>query len=157
MHTVMPPRWIPVTLGIVAIVCAVLGLVYNAATLFFALQGAFEQVIHDFEAEHFYPVFYAMSAICVLSYAVLLWCGVQFLRSPAPPARTFTALLVFELLYFWSPGVLSQLPSVGLSIGAATGVANGGLVVQGAILLPIWGPPVALWLARRARGSAVAA
>ena len=41
------------------------------------------------------------------------------------------------------------IPDIGMSIGAATGVANGGLVIQGITLFPLWGPLLVTWAARR--------
>jgi hypothetical protein len=49
-------------------------------------------------------------------------------------------LLLLEVLYFFAIGGLWTLPNAGRGIGAATGIANGGLMVQFVLLMPIWIP-----------------
>lgn len=57
--------------------------------------------------------------------------------------------LLFEIGYFVLVGMSWQLPDFGESIAGASGVANGGMMAQFFILLPLWGPPAVLWIKRR--------
>jgi len=136
-------------IGVFSIVLAGLGLSYNATTLF----GDFSEVVEEREIPHFYPAFYAMSAICIICYALLVLCGIQFLRLRTGLLALFIALLVFEVVYFFSIVMLWGIPKLGMSVAAATGVANGGLVFQGLILFPLWAPFVARWAAKRTSDS----
>lgn len=138
-----------VVLGIVSILCATLGLFYNACSIYPILSGAFQMLIDDEKLAHFYPVFYIMSAVCVACYLILFFCGVEFLRSRFRFTWLFVAVLAFEVIYFFSIGACWLLPDLGHSIGAATGIANGGLMFQFMILFPLWGAVLALWTKRR--------
>jgi hypothetical protein len=134
-----------VAVGIVSIVLAVLGLWYNATTLF----TDFSDFVQEKDIPYFYPAFYIMSAICIMCYAALLFCGVQFLRLRTYLFGFFVSVLIFEVVYFLSIGPMWLAPKVGMSIGAATGVANGGLMFQAFTLFPLWAPFVAWWASKR--------
>jgi len=43
------------------------------------------------------------------------------------------------------------MPEIGHSVGAASGVANGGLMFQLIILFPIWGGILGFWTKRKSR------
>jgi len=136
-------------LGVVSILCAALGLFYNASSILAGFSGAFQKLVDDEKLSHFYPAFYTMSAVCVACYLILFFCGVEFLRSRFRFVWLFVALLVFEVVYFLSIGVCWLMPILGHTIGAATGVANGGLMFQFLILFPLWGAVLAFWTKRR--------
>ncbi len=131
-----------IAVGIVSIVVAAVGFWYNMTTLLVDFSG-FER---DHSIPYFYHAFYAMSAICIVCYAVLLICGVQFVRLRTGLLKIFVGVVIFEVVYFLSLGPVSLVPRIGMSVGAAVGVANGGLMFQAVILFPLWAP----LLARRA-------
>src|SRR5207247_730456 len=64
----------------VTILCAVLGLLYNAQSLAVGLGGGFAEIVRDHEMRHFYVAFYTMSAVCIAGYLALLVGGVQLVR-----------------------------------------------------------------------------
>lgn len=134
-----------ITVGIVSIAVAAIGLFYNLNTLF----TDFSELRQDNDTPFFYPAFYTMSAICIGCYIILLICGVQFVRLRTGLLRLFVAVIIFEVVYFFSIGVMWLAPKIGMSVGAATGVANGGLMFQAFILFPLWAPIIAGWAAKR--------
>jgi hypothetical protein len=134
-----------IAVGVVSAALAMVGLSYNLTTLF----TDFTDLVQTHGIPYFYPAFYAMSAICIACYLVLLTCGVQFIRLRPGLLKLFVGVVVFEVVYFFSIGILWVVPNIGTSIGAATGVANGGLMFQAVILFPLWAPVLARWAARR--------
>ncbi len=135
-------------LGIVTLVCAFLGLAYNWFSLTFGPSDAVDAVVREYQLTHFYSAFYAMSAICIACYLALLWGGFQVVRRRFPVSSLLTGVWLFEIAYYLVIQLLCRIPGVGPSIGGAMGLANGGLMVQFLLLLPIWGPLVILWLRR---------
>jgi hypothetical protein len=135
-------------IGAVAILCAAFGLYYNASSLAVAFSGAFTAGESRHKTPYFYQAFYVMSAICIACYVLLFVYGVQFIRGHVAHAGRFTTLLVFEIVYFFSIAMFWLAPGVGRSIGAATGVANGGLMAQFLILFPLWAPLLVFWARR---------
>ncbi len=124
--------------GIGSIGSAAAGFWYNSVVLSSFFRGAFQP---DPETPYFLHAYIVMSAICWACFALLLICGIQFLRMKTKLVNAFMGLLLFEVLYFFAVGVLWMLPEgVGMSIAAATGVANGGLVFQAFVLFPLWAP-----------------
>lgn len=113
-----------------------------------SFSGAFTSGESRQDTPYFYPAFYIMSAICMGCYALLTIFGVQFIRGRAFHVGWFTTLLLFEIVYFFSLGMLWLAPSIGMSIAAATGVANGGLMAQFLIFFPLWAPLLAFWAQR---------
>ena len=73
----------------------------------------------------------------------------QFVRLRTSLLKLFIGVIIFELAYFCSIGTMWLIPPIGMSIGAATGVANGGLMFQAFILFPFWAPLLASWATRR--------
>ena len=134
-----------IAVGVVSIVMAASGLSYNLTTVFTDF-GEFSQ---EDDIPYFGPAFYTMSAICVACYIALLVCGVQFVRLRTRLLSLFIGVLVFEAVYFFSLGPMWLIPGIGMSIAAASGVGNVRLVPQLFLLLPLWGPLLATWAARR--------
>ncbi|MFH1615320.1 MAG: hypothetical protein ABIG61_09590 [Planctomycetota bacterium] len=134
-----------IAIGVLSITVAVIGLWYNLTTLF----TYFSDFVQEHDIPYFYPAFYTMSAICIGCYIILLICGVQFVRLRTNVLKLFVAVIIFEVVYFFSIGTLWLIPNIGMSIGAATGVANGGLMFQAFILFPLWAPFLAGWAAKR--------
>lgn len=130
--------------GIVAIILALFGFGYNLLSL----SADFSKNLRREVETYFYPAFYTMSAICIGCYALLTYVGVQLLRGKTDITRLLILLLLFEFLYFVVIAFLWTNPDYGMSIGAATGVANGGLMLQAFTLFPLWAP-VAAFLASR--------
>jgi len=138
------------TLGIVSIVCAVLGLLYNAAMIAVAVSGAFERLIQEHSMPFFYTAFYVMASICILFYLFLIFCGIHFIRRSVRYVWLFVCVLMIEIVYFFSIGAIGwHLSTASTSIAGATGVANGGLMAQFFILFPLWGSVLSIWLKRQ--------
>jgi hypothetical protein len=134
----------PMVLGVLALLCAAFGVFYNTNSLAVALRGGFDSLVAERNLSHFYPAFFIMSATCVTFYLLLAWCGAQFLRRRSQAVVPFTVLMIVEVVYFVIAGFGWRISGLGLSIAGAFGVANGGLVAQFVILLPLWGPLCAI-------------
>jgi hypothetical protein len=133
---------------VLALLSAAFGLWYNAMTFSTIYSDvAIESNVTE-PTPFFRQAFYVMSAICVACYLALAWCGVQFLRLSTMWWWLFAVIGTVELLFLPVVGRLWLHPEWGMSIGAASGVASGGLVPQLLVLFPIWGP-FAVWFARR--------
>jgi hypothetical protein len=138
-------RAIMITVGIISILMATAGLWYNLMSL----SGVLSHHVEDPEVPYFFPAYYAMSAICICCYIVLLICGIQFVRLRTGLLGLFVGTVIFEVAYFFSISILWLAPGIGRSVAAATGVANGGIMIQFIILFPLWAPFLAGWAARR--------
>ena len=138
-------------IGVAALLCAAFGLWYNITVLgnFWSRRLHVDAWRHD--APYFFPAYGIMSTICLACYALLAFFGIHFLHGRANHCRHFAILMIFEVAYFFSIGVTWLIPGLGMSIGAATGVSNGGLMAQFIILFPLWAPILACWAARRLR------
>ena len=136
-------RYAAYAIAALLIVAGVFGLLYNASSLFVAFSGAFDQLP---DIPHFYTAFYVMSAICIVCYVAIIAASVGLCLGSATCARLLAMLLLFEVLYFFAIGAMWTLPTAGPGIGAATGIANGGLMVQFILLMPIWIPIVFAFL-----------
>jgi hypothetical protein len=139
------PKYVAVTVGLVGVLTALLGLLYNAVTASAAFQGRFSDLVLQDGVPHFYLAFFCMSAICVGCYSLLLVCCIGFIRLKTRAIGWFTGLVVFEVLYFVGVSGLWLSRTMGPSIAAATGVANGGLMAQFLILFPLWAPIALYW------------
>lgn len=137
-------RWIARILGIVTLLSALFGIAYSATSLSFVRSDA----DREYRLPHFDAAFYAMSAICIVCYVALLWCGYQLIRLRLNVSGLLIGIWLSEIAYFLLVRFCGSVPGVGKSIAGATGVANGGLMVQFLILLPIWGPLAILLLKR---------
>jgi len=125
-------------------VTALLGLFYNASSLFAAYAGAFDRMPGKVNLPYFEFAFFVMSSICVSCYLVMIVCAIDLLRLRLRTGQLLAFVLVFEVGYFFAVGSMWREPTVGSSIAAATGIANGGLMAQFLILFPVWGP-TAMW------------
>lgn len=138
-----------IVLGVVSVGCAGLGLHYNAGSMFTNLSGAFQKMIDEYKLPYFYQSFYVMSAVCIAFYLILLFCGIEFLRSRFRFVWLFVYVLVFEVVYFFMTAFYWLIPGLGRNVAAADGVANGGQMFQFLILLPLWAPFLAVWTKRQ--------
>jgi hypothetical protein len=136
-----------IIVGVFAILTALFGLYYNATSLMVAFRGAFDQVVKQDDEPYFYPAFYIMSVVCLLCYVALVVCGFDLVRCRLRWSGLAIFILLLEVGYFFAVGSLWFEPTIGGSVAAATGVANGGLMAQFVILFPLWGP-LTLWWAR---------
>lgn len=135
-----------IILGVASIICAALGILYNMSTLWANLSGAFQKLTKKENLLYFNQSFYAMSAICVTFYLLLLFCGIYFLKLQIKFVSLFITILICEVIYFFSLGFIGwNLKGISHSIAAASGIANGGLMAQFVILFPLWGTILALW------------
>ena len=139
-------RYVSYAIAALLIIAGVLGLLYNASSLSAAFSGAFDEAPDIAALPHFYTAFYLMSAICIVCYLSIIAASVGLCLGSATCARLLAMLLLFEVLYFFAIGALWTLPTAGRGIGAATGIANGGLMVQFLLLMPIWIPIVFAFL-----------
>jgi hypothetical protein len=125
------------------------GLVLSAYGVYYTLS--YLTVLHSeppgAETPYFREAYYPMFSICLAFYALLAFFGAQFLQLKTRLRFWFLGLLILELGYFFSVGFLWRLndEKIALSIAAATGVANGGLVAQGITLFPIWAAIIVFW------------
>ena len=138
-------RIMVLTTAIITVLCCLFGLFYNSSSLISASSGAFENVD---DQPYFYQAFYSMSVICIVFYLCLLGFSIDFIRGNFRTVIPFTGVLIIEVVYFFSIGSLWMDPKIGMSVAGATGVANGGLMAQFIILLPLWAP-IVLWVAKQ--------
>jgi hypothetical protein len=140
-------RWARISLcslGILAVVLAIAGLVDTAYSVYRVASGAVEETLEEFEVPYFYPVFYVMASICVAFYVVLMFCGLRFIRLRSDLWWLFAAGLVSEMVAFHSIGYwLWPHPTLGRSVAAATGISTVGLTYQFLLLFPLWAPILA--------------
>jgi len=136
--------------GVVAVITATLGILYSASTIFSVMQGSASALVDQRDWPYFYQAFFIMSAICMACYLILIVCGINLVRSRLSSSRLVTLVLLFEVGYLFAIGTLWLEPTFGPSIAAATGVANGGMMIQMIILLPLWGPLLLWWANKRA-------
>jgi hypothetical protein len=138
-------------IGGLSLFFAVAGLLYNIGYLT-AIISAYKP---DPEAPFFWYAFLIMSSICVVCYLLLIFLGIQFLRLRHQGIRIFVALMIFEIVYVLALSLLWNInmnQTVAMSIAAATGVANGGLMVQLVTLFPLWAPFVVFWASKQRLG-----
>ena len=144
------PAIVPaIIVGVFSIATALFGLYHNTAMSISALRGAFDPMLQQEDLPYFYHAFFTMSGICIFCFLVLFVCGIDLARSRLRWSRLVTMILLFEVDYSIAVGVLWLEPSIGRSIAAATGVANGGMMPQFIILLPLWGPLLLWWAKSR--------
>jgi hypothetical protein len=145
-----PQNQTPVAVvALVGILTALFGIYYSGISVFAALGGRFSDLVVRQKLAYFYPAFYGMSGICIVCYLLLLMSGVNLLRAQLRWGWLLTGVLAFEVIYFFGVGALWLFPAIGMSVGAATGVANGGLMAQFLILFPLWAPVVLWWAMRK--------
>lgn len=132
-------------IGGIAILMAAWGLFYNLVSF----SSIIANLVRDPEAPYLLPAFIIMSVICVGCYVVLGICGLQFVRLRPRVINLFIGVLLFEVIYFFAISAMWMVSAIGMSIGAATGIANGGMMMQFVILFPVWAPIFAYWSARR--------
>jgi hypothetical protein len=142
---------VALVLGGLTLLCAVLGLAYSAGMLVFITNAGEEAAARMDSLPHFHPAFFLMWGICVTCFFALAWGGYRLLQRRLTATRLLVGVWLFELVYLFVVAVTWRAPGIGPSIAGATGVANGGLMVQYMILLPLWGPLVLWWLHRRQR------
>lgn len=138
-----------IMVGVVTIAMAGFGIWYN----FRSLSASSSDFFHDESIPYFYQAFYIMSVICIACYIALLICGVQFVRLRTGLVKFFVSIIIFEIVYVFSIGITWLLPTVGMSIAAASGVANGGLMIQAISLFFLWAPIIAIWATKILQGA----
>jgi hypothetical protein len=134
-----------IAVGIASIAMAVYGLWYNLQTLFMD----FSNIPQEHNTPYFYPVFYTMSAICIGCYITLLVCGVQFIRLRTNLLVLFICAIIFEVVHFFSIGILWAAPKVKMSVEIAIVSASAGLWLQIRTLFILWAPLIAICAAMK--------
>jgi hypothetical protein len=142
------PRASLIIVGVASIALAVVGLAYNSVTLRVDYSGLLQTTV---KAPYFYPSLYVMSGVCISCYLALIFIGVQLVCGSANLARLLLLVIPFEVLNFLGIGFMWALPEYGMSIAAATGVANGGLMFQTFTLSPVWAPLTVFFASRSLR------
>ncbi len=127
--------------GLASLVFGGLGLWYNAHTLFAPMPPRADE-------PHYAVVLYAMSALWIGCYLLLLFVGIQFLRLRASALRLLVGVMVFEVAYCFCIIFFWSVSEFGDSVAGATGVSSGGVMFQFMTLFPIWGPLLASWASR---------
>ena len=79
---------------------------------------------------YFSQAFFVMSSVNVIFDALLGLAGVYLIRRRLRAVTFSNILFPLEIVYFISLGALWLSPSIGISVGAATGIANMGLSLQ---------------------------
>jgi hypothetical protein len=121
---------------------AVAGFVYTINYLRF-----FYEFPYDTESPYFRHAYLSMVSICFAFYSVLCFFGVRFFCVDTKYRYWFLVFIVVEVSYVLvlvSAVALVKLP-IAMSISAAFGVANGGLVIQAVSLFLVWGPAIVFW------------
>ncbi|TWU05383.1 hypothetical protein Poly21_57120 [Allorhodopirellula heiligendammensis] len=139
-------RYASYAIAALLVVASLLGLLYNASSVFAAFAGAFDESQDIGKLPHFLTAFYVMSAICIACYVSIIVASIGICLGSATCARVLAMLLLLEVLYFFAVGSMWTLPNAGRGIAAATGIANGGLMAQFILLMPIWIPIVFAFL-----------
>ena len=133
--------------GAVIVVCAAIGLLFNANSFFAIASGTLEDAIGQHEP-YLYEAFYTLSAVCVICYLALALCGIQFIRLSTSLFWLLALTFSVEAVAFFGTGRLWAHPVYGDSVAAASGIALGGLMPQFFIFLPLWAP-ILVWVSRR--------
>lgn len=123
--------------AVAVLVSASLGLLYNLSSMPNILSR--DRVVWV-TPQYFDVAYWTMSLICIAFYAGLICYALRLWGGLPGSARAITCLLAGEVAYFFGISLLWLMPTIGLGVGAATGVANGGLMVQFLVLLPLWVP-----------------
>jgi len=146
-------RWAHILLrgvGIVAVLLAAGGVLYTATSLYTVASGGIDELAVEAGTLYVHSAFYAMATICLFFYAVVLICGVQFIRLRSSLWWLFSVVLVAEVAFHFLVGWLWSHPTLGESIAGASGISSGGLVLQFVVLFPLWAP-IVVWFAHRTR------
>lgn len=138
-----------VVVGLSSVLLAILGLWYNMTTLFADYTSIIDDLKSENDLRHFYTAFYVMSAICIAFFAGLFVSGIQLIRKKIMWVFVLSGIIALEISYFFLLGGLWANSTYGYSVGAATGVSNGGLMFQVFSFFPIWAPATALWARRK--------
>jgi len=138
--------------GIIAVLLAVGGVLYTAASLYTVASGGIDHLAIEAGTPYVRSAFYVMASICMFFYAAVLICGVQFIRLRSSLWWLFSAVLVAEVVFHFLVGWLWSHPTLGDSIAGASGISSGGLVLQFFVLFPLWAP-IVVWLAHRTRST----
>jgi hypothetical protein len=144
------PRTVAIGTGVLALSSAAYGLYLSLKSFIRAIGGGFTEFLQQYEVPYFYPAFYSMLSVTIVCCLVLAWCGLDQVRLRVAHLKLFIWLFVCEVMYFFFiGGFLWPLPDTGMSIGAASGVANNGLMPPFYILLPLWAPFALAWAKKR--------
>jgi hypothetical protein len=92
-----------------------------------------------------------MSTVSLACNALMIGCGVQYVRLRSNLDRLFAIVAAFVVAYVAAVFIAARLPWIGPAVSANAGVANGGLTPQVILLFPVWAPFLAKWAGRRLR------
>ncbi len=142
-------QWATILIRFVGMACVLMaggGFFYNYKSYFSSRSEPFDPNIPYFKISY-----YSMLAVCLAFYTALLVFGVQFLFLITKYKDIFIVLLATEVLYFIIIRMLWRIKndSIARSISAATGIANGGLLLQLISGFLLWAPILVIWGHRR--------
>jgi hypothetical protein len=143
------PRKMVIGVAIIGILTTLLGLLYTFKMLVTAFTGGFAQTAGSHRFQYFYLAFYSMSGICIVCQLTLLRCSLDLFYVRFRFFRLFAGILIFEIAYVFLIGCLWLCSDFGMSIAAATGVANCGIGAQFIIMFPFWAPVTLYWAKRK--------
>lgn len=131
--------------GASGVLLALIGFWYNVNTFSTDYAPLLAELADEGDVSHFNTAFLIMSGVCVVFFSILLMTGVQLLRLKTNWAFVLLAIMVLEVIYFFSIGAVWVHFPYGYSVAAATGVSNGGLAFQAITGFVFWGPVAAIW------------
>lgn len=140
--------WVLRAVGVMSLILGLVGLVYNAVTLSADYSSFLQDSKNEVDPKQFYTALYVMSGICVVFYIALFVMGTQLIKKKSGWSMGLLGLIILEVFYYVTIGVMWRNPQYGMSVAAASGVSSGGLSFQVFTLFPVWGPLVALWARR---------
>ena len=133
--------------ALITILCCLIGLYYNISGLKAVISKGHGQPEEIEAAPFIWPAFYTMSAICIAFYLCLIGFSIDLIGGSSRAVVPFAIVMFLEAVYLVGVGALWKHPTIGYSFACASGIANGGLMVQFIIALPLWAPFI-LWMAK---------
>src|SRR5215510_10750198 len=94
------PRRALIVVGGASVILGLIGIAFNAFTLFSDYTSVLQEVTGEVVPEQFYTAFYIMSGICLSFYMALLVIGSQLIRQRSRWAFGLLGIMVLEALYY---------------------------------------------------------
>ncbi len=133
------------SVGVLCLLFSLFGFSYNYLTFSRDLSGLAKEVGVEINEQYFINSYYIMTAVCITVFSLLAINGIQLIRQKPKWAIILLLISFIEIAYYLILSYLWQHSEYGLSVAAATGIANGGLSPQIFSLFILWGPAIAYW------------
>ena len=91
------PRRALIVVGGASVILGLIGIAFNAFTLFRDYTSVLQEVKGEVAPDQFYTAFYIMSGICLSLYTALLVIGIQLIRQRSRWAFGLLGVMVFTL------------------------------------------------------------